>query len=591
MTSFSRLSALALAGLLSVTLPATTASAEPAAPAPQQTRLTAFDGQSHDELGRDVALDGDTAVVGVPYEDYYSSPGVAYVFVRSGDVWALQASLRAADGADNEWFGESVAVSGDTIVVGAPRHPWGSASTGSAYVFTRTGTTWSQRAELTADDGVNGDSFGSAAALDGTTALVSGGGRVYVFTGAGDSWSQQATLTADPPGIGSSVAVTGDTAIVGATGWGSSGGVNDAIGAAYVFVRSGTTWTQEARLTANDGQAGDYLGASVAVSGDTVLVGRGQGTGAAYVFTRSGTTWSQQAKLEDPGSSGYPDCFGTSVALVGDTALVGSPYTDFTSGNDNRGAVYLFARSGTTWTLQAGVASADGAAGDNFGYAAAMSGTTALVGAPLDDVNGSIDQGSAYVVQLDTTVPQTSAALAPGANAADWNRGPVTVTLAATDAGSGVAATYVRLGGTGGYAPYVDTAKPVVAANGSTDVWYFSTDHAGNAEAPAKVTVRIDTTRPRTVALADVSVRRGGGATLRLRVNDTVSPQARVSVRIYRGTTLRKTLALGLRGTGSEIAYRYRCTLPKGRYVWKVYATDLAGNTQSQVGHRTLTVR
>lgn len=587
MTSFSRLSALALSGLLILTLPVMTASAEPAAPAPQQTLLTAFDGLSNDELGRDVALDGSTAVVGVPYEDYYSSPGVVYVFVQSGGSWTLQASLRAADGADNEWFGESVAVSGDTIVVGAPRHPWGPDSTGSAYVFTRTGTTWSQRAELTADDGVNGDGFGSAAALDGGTALVSGGNKVYVFTGAGDAWSQQGTLSVN----GTSVAVAGDTAVVGSQWWGTAGGVNDPLGAAYVFVRSGTTWTQQARLTASDGQHGDFLGASVALSGETVLVGRGQGTGAAYVYTRSGSTWSQQAKLANPDYSSYPDCFGTSVALVGDTALVGSPYADFTFGNDNRGAVYLFTRSGTTWTLQAGVASADGAAGDNFGYAAAMSGSTALVGAPLDDVFGHIDQGSAYVLQLDTAAPHTSAGLAPAANAAGWNRGPVTVTLAATDAGSGVGATYVRLGGTGGYVPYVDTAKPVVAANGSTDIWYYSTDQAGNSEAPAKVTVRIDTTRPRTLALADTSVRRGGVATLRLRVNDTVSPQARVSVRVYQGSTLRKTLALGVRSTGSVIAYRYRCTLPKGRYVWKVYATDLAGNTQSQIGHRTLTVR
>lgn len=587
MTGFSRLSALTLAGLLTFSLPAATTAAEPAAPAPQQTRLTAFDGQSHDEFGRDVAVDGDTAVVGVPYEDYYSSPGVVYVFVRSGGTWSLQATLRAADGANNEWFGRSVAVSGDTIVVGAPRHPWGPDSTGSAYVFTRAGTTWSQRAELTAADGVDGDAFGSAAALDGGTALVSGGGRVYVFTGSGDSWSQQATLDA----AGTSLALAGDTAVVGSQWWGSAGGVNDPLGAAFVFVRSGTTWTQQALLTAADGQHGDYLGASVAVSGDTVLVGRGQGMGAAYVYKRSGTTWSQQAKLTDPGSSTYPDCFGTSVALLGDTALVGSPYTDFTYGNDNQGAVYLFARSGTTWTAQAMVTAADGAPGDFFGYAADLSGTTALIGAPTDDVSGWIDQGSAYVVQLDGVAPHTSAVLAPAANTAGWNRGPVTVALTATDGGSGVAETYVSLGGAGGYAPYVDAAKPVVAANGTTEIWYYSTDRAGNAETPAKVTVRIDTTPPRTVALAGTTVRRGNVVTLRMRVNDTVSPQARVTVRIYRGSSLRKTLALGLRGTGSEIAYRYRCTLPKGEYVWKVYATDLAGNTQSQVGHRTLTVK
>lgn len=557
-------------------------------------QLVAPDGQSQDEFGREVALDGDTAVVGVPYEDYYSSPGVAYVFVRSGGTWNLQASLRAADGSNYEWFGASVAVSGDTIVVGAPRHPWGPATTGAAYVFTRSGGTWSQRTELVPADAAPDDGFGGAAAVDGSTALISGGGQVYVFTGSGADWSQQATLTGEG-GIGSAVAVTGDTGVVGARGWGAAGGVNDAIGAAFVFVRAGGVWSQQARLTAADGQPGDYLGTSVALSGDTVVVGRGQGTGAAYVFTRAGTTWSQQAKLANPEpSSSYPDCFGTSVALVGNTALVGSPYADYTYGNDNQGAAYLFERSGTTWHQQATVTAPGGAAGDNFGDAAAMSGDVALIGAPLDDVDHggwlSVDQGAAYLLELDQTAPQTRASLAPSANAVGWNRGPVTVTLSATDAGSGVAATYFRRGGSGGYARYFGTAKPVVAVNGRTDLWYYSTDRAGNAGTPAKVTVRIDTTRPTTAALASARVRRGRVVTLRMRINDSISPQARVTVRAYRNGMLRQTLGLGVRPTNADIGYRYRCRLAKGRYVWKVFATDLAGNSQWQIGHRTLTV-
>lgn len=592
MSRHSSLAALTLAALLVCAPLTTTAWSQVVVPVPPQAQLTASDGLSNDEFGRDVALDGDTAVVGVPYEDYYSSPGVAYVFVRSGGTWVQQATLRAADAADNEWFGASVAVSGDTVVVGAPRHPWGPSSTGSAYVFTRSGSTWSQRAELTADDGADGDFFGGAAALDGSTAVIgaTGANAAYVFTGSGASWSQQSKLTGDGS-FGTAVAVTGDTAVVGAQWWGSAGGVNDPLGAAFVFVRSGTTWTQQALLTAADGQHGDYLGASVALSGDTALVGRGQGTGAAYVYTRSGTTWTQQAKLEDPSYSSYPDCFGTSVALDGDSALVGAPYTDFTYGNDNRGAVYLFTRSGTTWTQEAMVTASDGAAGDYYGYAAAMSGGTALVGAPTDDVLGHIDQGSAYAFPVDSDAPQTVAGLTPVANAAGWNHGPVTVALSASDVGSGVAATYVRQGGAGPYAPYSAAAKPVVSANGTTDVWFYSTDLAGNAEPASKVTVRVDTTRPTTRALADASVRHGRKVTLRLRVNDAVSAQAQVSVRIYRRGTLRKTLGVGVRPTGSDLGYRFRCKLPAGRYVWKVYATDLAGNTQSVVGQGILKVK
>ena len=596
MTARTRLSALTLAGLLTSVPLAATALEAPLASSPQQTLLTASDGQSHDEFGRDVALDGDTAVVGVPFEDDYSSPGAAYVFVRSGGTWEPQATLRAADGADYEWFGASVAVSGDTVVVGAPRHSWPADSTGSVYVFTRSGSTWSQRAELTADDAADGDHFGGAVALEGTTAVVSGGGAAYVFTGSGASWSQQARLGdgTGGEGFGTAVAVNADTVLVGAQWWGSAGGVNDPLGAAYVFVRSGTTWSLQTRLTASDGQHGDYFGASVALSGETALVGRGQGTGAAYVFTRSGTTWSQQARIADPDSASYAPCFGTSVALVGDTALVGAPYTDFTYGNDNRGAAYLFQRSGSTWVAAGALAAGDGAAGDNFGYAAALSGSTALIGAPLDDVShggyADIDQGSAYAVELDGDAPHTSVGLAPAANPAGWHRGPVTVTLTATDTGAGVAATYVRQGGAADYTQYVDSAKPVVSANGITDVWYYSTDHAGNVETPAKVTVRIDATRPTTQALADVSVRHGRRATLRLRVNDAVSARAQVTVRIYQRSVLQQTLALGLRSTGTEVGQRFLCTLAPGRYVWKVYATDLAGNTQSQVGQRHLTV-
>jgi hypothetical protein len=215
-----------------------------------------------------------------------------------------------------------VALSGTTAVVGA----LGNNGRGAAYVFTGSGSTWTQQAKLTASDGAPFDDFGISVALSGTTAVVgalgnNGRGAAYVFTGSGSTWTQQAKLTASDgaPGdeFGISVALSGTTAIVGAYGGKSF------TGAAYVFTNSGSTWTQQAKLTASDGAANNDFGFSVALSGSTAVVGafgNSSGIGAAYMFTRSGTTWSQQAKLTASGGG-----FGNSVTLSGSTALVGAP--------------------------------------------------------------------------------------------------------------------------------------------------------------------------------------------------------------------------------------------------------------------------
>jgi hypothetical protein len=200
----------------------------------QQAELTASDGASGDQFGWSVAISGSTAVVGA---DTPNGTGAAYVFVRSGTTWSQQAELTASDGTSNDEFGRSVAISGDTAMVGA--HAKNSA-TGAAYVFVRSGTTWSQQAELTARDRRAGDFFGNR------------------------------------------VAISGSTVVVGAPF------KNSATGAAYVFVR-GTTWFQQAELTASDGVSGDFFGGSVAISGRTAVVGapfKNSATGAAYVFCR-----------------------------------------------------------------------------------------------------------------------------------------------------------------------------------------------------------------------------------------------------------------------------------------------------------------
>ncbi|HEX3761692.1 MAG TPA: hypothetical protein VHW23_23500 [Kofleriaceae bacterium] len=399
-------------------------------PSTQQAKLVASDGVDFDTFGFSVALSGDTAVIGANRNDERDTDaGAAYVFVRRGAAWTQQAKLTAADAGANENFGTSVAVSGDSALVGAifDSDPGGSAL-GAAYVFARSGTAWAQQAKLVPPDGVSDDQFGTSVALSGDTALVgavhhntSGGrsGAAYVFVRSGTSWTLQAQLVAadaaDGDQLGISVALSGDTALVGA----SSAGANHA-GAAYVFVRSGTAWTQQVRLAAADGADGDHLGAAVALSGDTALVGAsgsdavGQDAGAAYAFVRSGTSWTQQARLTATDGSGS-DSFGAAVALADDMALIGSPFNNEVGAA--AGATYAFARSGTSWTQQAKLTATDGAELDFFGASVALSGSSALIGAPGRDDLGS-SSGASYVFAPAPALSGNGAACATGATCA-----------------------------------------------------------------------------------------------------------------------------------------------------------------------------
>jgi len=327
----------------------------------EQAQLTASDGAASDYFGYSVAVSGDTALIGSYLDDVGANgdQGSAYVFTRSGTTWTEQQKLTASDGALGDDFGYSVAVSGDTAVVTAVFHnAGGNSDQGSAYVFTRSGTTWTEQSKLTASDGAANDQFGR------------------------------------------SVALSGDTAVVGAHA--DNVGANSDQGSAYVFTRSGTTWTEQAKLTASDGAASDYFGMSVALSGDTVVVGAwldnvgaNADQGSAYVFTRSGTTWTEQAKLtaSDGAASDY---FGVSVSVNLDTVAIGAPF-DNVGANADQGSAYVFTRSGTTWTEQAKLTASDGGAGDSFGVSFSMSGNTAVVGAYSDNVGSNADQGSAYI--------------------------------------------------------------------------------------------------------------------------------------------------------------------------------------------------
>jgi len=387
-----------------------------------QAKLVASDGAGDDRFGGSVSVSGDTAIVGAFADDVgmTARQGSAYVFVRNGATWTEQAKLVANDGMTDATFGLSVSISGDTVLVGAFRDNVGAnVGQGSAYVFVRNGTTWTQQAKLVARDGAANDLFGHSVALSGDTALIGAvdddlganqnQGSAYVFVRHGTTWTQQAKLVADDGSandlFGISVSVTGDTVLVGAPF--KDVGPHVAQGSAYVFTRNGITWTQQAQLVANDGAANESFGESVSLSGDTALVGSlyddvgtNVGQGSAYVFARNGTTWAQQAKLVASDGAGN-DLFGSSVSISGDTVLVGALAADV-GANVDQGSVYVFTRNKTTWTQQTKLVVNDGAASDLIGYyrSVSVSGDTVLVGNSQHDVVANADQGSAYVFVL-----------------------------------------------------------------------------------------------------------------------------------------------------------------------------------------------
>ncbi len=402
---FLRPAIIALLALAALLLPMVAAGATT-----EQAKLTASDGAISDLFGYSVSISGDTAVVGADGDDDNGTDsGSAYVFVRSGTTWSQQAKLTASDGAEEDLFGWSVSISGDTAVVGAHYDDDNGLNSGSAYVFVRSGTTWTEEAKLTASDGAEDDFFGRSVSVSGDTAVVgaygdddygSYSGSAYVFVRSGTTWSEEAKLTASAGAqgdlFGTSVSICGDTDVVGADGDDDNGSNT---GSAYVFVRTGTTWSQQAKLTASDGAEEGFFGESVSVSGDTAAVGAyldenyGHRTGSAYVFVRSGTTWSQQAKLT-ANDGAERDSFGWSVSISGDTAVVGAIHDD-DHGTDS-GSASVFVRSGTTWSEEAKLTASDAAAHDLFGISVSISGGTAVVGAHYDDDN-AFNSGSAYV--------------------------------------------------------------------------------------------------------------------------------------------------------------------------------------------------
>jgi uncharacterized protein involved in tellurium resistance len=375
-------------------------------------KLLALDGVANDRFGWSVSLSGDTALIGAPFDDDNGVlSGSAYVFIRNGTTWTQQAKLLANDNGTDDRFGQSVSLSGDTALIGAYYDSDNGVRAGAVYVFTRTGATWTQQEKLFASDGASQDNFGFSVSLYDDTALIGtnydedngfNSGSAYIFTRNGTIWTQQAKLLpsdgAAEDNFGYSVSLYGDTAFIGAVGDDDKGFGSGSI---YVYIRNGSAWTQQAKLFASDETAYEDFGCSISLDGSTAIIGalgddvNDVNSGSAYVFIRTGTNWTQQAKLiaSDGARADYfGDYFGWAVSLSKDTALI-SAYCD----NVGKGSVYVFIRNGTTWTQQAKLYASDGAEVDWFGWSVSLSENTSMIGAYG---NGG-DKGSAYAFTRD----------------------------------------------------------------------------------------------------------------------------------------------------------------------------------------------
>ena len=421
------------------------ASANPlsAGPFVEDAELAGDNGLPGDQFGSSVAISGDTAVVGAPNAG--GGGGALYVFTNDSGAWQQAAELTSSDEAAGDGFGTAVAVSGSTIVVGAPNHAGG----GAAYVFTSSSGTWQQVAELSPADTTSGGYFGGAVGIDEGTIVVgalnhagadssSGEGAAYVFDLAADgSWAQGAELfSADgSTGFGESVAVSDGTVVVGEPSFSFSG--------AEVFNQTSGAWQQTTQLTVPQSEAD--TGAAVAISGSTIVLGAPHAYGAdnepaeggAFVFSDASGSWQQTAALT-PSDTAEGYVFGAAVAVSNGTVFVGAPGEQVLL-DQQAGAVYEFDDSSGAWQQTARLTLPDAGSGDHFGSSVAFADGTMLAGAPGHQVGLNPGQGSVAVfasvslpLALSTSPPTISGTPDPGQTLteahASWTSDPTAYT-------------------------------------------------------------------------------------------------------------------------------------------------------------------
>ncbi len=370
-------------------------------------------------FGNSVSISGDHALIGTYGEDnsHGQSAGSAHIFHFDGSNWVLQTRRIASDGAPNDQFSYSVSISDENALIGAIGDDDNGEDAGSAYIFR--GADIRDETKLLASDGAAADYFGNSVAISGDYALVGAfrdddngedAGSAYIFHFDGSNWVEQTKLLASDgaasDGFGWSLSLSGDYALIGAP-------YDDNTGSSYIFHFDGSNWVEQAKLIASDGTARDLFGHSVSLFGDFALVGayqddeNGAFAGSAYIFHYNGSNWVEQAKLLASDAQPY-DLFGYSVSLSGDYALVGAVVDQ-----ENRagtGSAYVYHYDGLNWVEQTKLTASDGAFGDYFGCSVAISGDYALVGAVLHD-DDETDVGSAYIYENFATIVPANVAI------------------------------------------------------------------------------------------------------------------------------------------------------------------------------------
>lgn len=322
------------------------------------------------------------------------------------------------DGAAGDQFGSSICFSGDYVIIGAPgKKNGGNVNQGAAYIFKKSGNTWTQETKLLATDGGANDRFGMSVTLDGDYALVgspyddigtiSSAGSVYVFKKTGMDWVQEAKLIAndisEDSEFGFSVSISGEYAIVGSP---KDGGSNpwDWQGSAYIFKRTGSSWAQQTKFLAPDGSQGDLFGSCVMIQGDDVLVGApgwastyNENAGAVYPYFRTGMNWTLLPVLDEDGNGG----FGTSISIFGGFAVIGAPATE-TNGAISCGASYIFEREPAYWQVVNSVECPIEEGYASFGGSVLLSDNYFVVTAPYNDGYSTISEGIVFIYKVNS---------------------------------------------------------------------------------------------------------------------------------------------------------------------------------------------
>lgn len=402
------------------TLAGSAAYAQPCAPVESQI-MVADDGDVGDGYGWSVDIDANTAVVSSIYEDAIGSDsGSVYVLEYNGTNWDQVQKLVPIGIGSADRVGNCVAIDNNTIVIGASGDDDAGSGAGAAYVYTKVDGTWTQATKLVPPMLLAGDNCASAVDIDNDTIILSASltdthgfnsGAAYIYRKIKGEWTFEAQLFSDDIAefdrFGKDVSVSGNRVLISADSDDDNG---PSSGSAYIFERSGTTWTQTAKLIASDGDPDDQFGECVSLSGSTALIGSrydnvlGGNSGSAYIFEYNGTQWQEDIKLFpfDGTSSEY---FGQNVAIHNNRAVIGSWGVDDPFGFFNAGAAYIYSRTNGAWSLDAKIIASDQEGGDFFGYGVGITDDHAIIGADgNDDFWWGPDAGAAYLIDLNCAV-------------------------------------------------------------------------------------------------------------------------------------------------------------------------------------------